>query len=121
MQQGFDLSAVAPLREQLKQHPIYSAVRSLDDARVFMQHHVFPVWDFMSLVKYLQQVLAPARAPWFPQGDAAVRRFINEIVLGEESDEVRPDKDGHPAYTSHFELYCQAMQEVGGDAGRRSA
>ena len=116
MQQGFDVSVVAPLREQLNQHPIYNAVCSLDDTRVFMQHHVYPVWDFMSLVKYLQNVLAPARAPWYPQGDAAVRRFINEIVLGEESDEGQPDKHGHATYTSHFELYCRAMEELGGDA-----
>jgi hypothetical protein len=117
MQLGFDPSVVAPLREQLNQHPIYRAVRSLDDARVFMQHHVFPVWDFMALVKYLQHVLAPAGAPWFPQGDAAVRRFINEIVLGEESDEGPPGKDGQPTYTSHFELYCLAMEELHADAG----
>lgn len=117
MQPVFDVSVVAPLRQQLNQHPIYSAIQSLDDARVFMAHHVYPVWDFMSLVKYLQHVLAPARVPWVPQGDAAVRRFINEIVLGEESDEGRPDAHGHPTYTSHFELYCRAMEELGGDAG----
>ena len=117
MKPVFDVSVVAPLRAQLNQHPIYCAIQSLEDARVFMAHHVYPVWDFMSLVKYLQHVLAPARVPWVPQGDAAVRRFINEIVLGEESDEGRPDPAGHPTYTSHFELYCRAMEELGGDAG----
>jgi hypothetical protein len=117
MKQVFDVSVVTPLREQLNQHPIYRAVRSLDDARVFMAHHVYPVWDFMSLVKTLQNVLAPAQAPWFPQGDPAVRRFINEIVLGEESDEGRPDPEGRTTYTSHFELYCLAMEELDGDAG----
>lgn len=116
MKPVFDISVVAPLREQLNQHPIYSAVGNLDDARVFMAHHVYPVWDFMSLVKYLQNVLAPAQSPWFPLGDPSVRRFINEIVLGEESDEGRPDKDGRTTYTSHFELYCLALEELGGDA-----
>jgi hypothetical protein len=117
MKPVFDVSSVAPLRERLNRHPIYGAVRTIEDARVFMAHHVYPVWDFMSLVKYLQNVLAPAHAPWFPQGDPALRRFINEIVLGEESDEGPPDRDGRATYTSHFELYCQAMEELGGDAG----
>ena len=42
-----------------------------------------------------------------------MRRFINEIVLEEESDEGLPNPDGKKSYCSHFELYCQAMQEVG--------
>lgn len=113
----FDIKAVLPLQERLNQHPIYRAVQSLEDARVFMAHHVYPVWDFMSLVKSLQQVLAPACAPWVPQGDPALRRFINEIVLAEESDEGRPGPDGQATYTSHFELYCLAMEEMGGAAG----
>jgi hypothetical protein len=84
------------------------------DLRVFMQHHVFPVWDFMSLVKYLQGVVAPTSMPWVPRGDAAIRRFINEIVLEEESDEGVPGALEYN-YASHFELYCEAMREVGGD------
>jgi hypothetical protein len=44
-----------------------------------------------------------------------VRFFINQIVLGEESDEGLPDADGNPTYASHFELYCDAMREVGAD------
>lgn len=111
MNPGFDLSAVEPLRQQLAQHPIYGSVRDGADLGVFMRHHVYPVWDFMSLVKYLQGVVAPTGSPWVPRGDGAVRRFINEIVLEEESDE---GPDG-TSYTSHFELYCQAMREVGED------
>jgi hypothetical protein len=47
----------------------------------FMQHHVYSVWDFMSIVKYLQQQIAPTQVPWIPFGDGSVRRFINELVL----------------------------------------
>lgn len=100
-------------RIRLEAHPIYAAVRTSDDLRVFMQHHVYSVWDFMSLIKYLQNEVAPARWPWVPHGDASVQRFINELVLEEETDIALPGQEGH---TSHFMLYLTAMKEIGADA-----
>jgi hypothetical protein len=108
----FPLDNVKLLRKELAMHPVYAAVRNLEDLTNFMQHHAYSVWDFMSLVKYLQNQFAPARTPWLPHGDVKVRRFINEIVLEEESDEALPAEDGSVVYTSHFELYCTAMEEV---------
>jgi hypothetical protein len=104
---------IESLRVKLEAHPIYAAVRTLDDLRVFMQHHVYSVWDFMSLIKYLQHEVAPARWPWTPAGDASVQRFINELVLEEETDIALPGQEGH---TSHFMLYLAAMREIGADA-----
>lgn len=108
----FSLVRVKNLRNQLAAHPVYAAVKDKHDLSLFMQHHVYSVWDFMSLVKYLQNEIAPTRAPWFPHGDGMVRRFINDIVLEEESDEDLPLADGTTTYTSHFELYMKAMEEV---------
>lgn len=101
------------LRVRLEAHPIYAAVRTPDDLRVFMQHHVYSVWDFMSLIKYLQHEVAPARWPWIPSGDVSVQRFINELVLEEESDIALAGREGH---TSHFLLYLDAMREIGANA-----
>jgi hypothetical protein len=108
----FPLETVKKLRKELATHPVYAAVKDMEDLTIFMQHHVFSVWDFMSLVKYLQNQIAPARAPWLPHGDPLVQRFINDIVLEEESDEGLPSDDGSPTYTSHFNLYATAMEEV---------
>ncbi|MBI5006499.1 MAG: DUF3050 domain-containing protein [Nitrosomonadales bacterium] len=111
-------TGVPALKRQLDRHPVYGAVRNIDDLRRFMEHHVYSVWDFMSLLKYLQRDLAPAVMPWMPTGDAAVtstQRFINEIVLGEETDEGLPDAKGNPTFVSHFDLYIGAMEEVGAD------
>ena len=108
----FPLENVKKLREELATHPVYSAVKDMDDLIVFMQHHIYSVWDFMSLVKYLQNKIAPAQTPWVPFGDAQVQRFINDIVLEEESDEGIALEDGTKTYTSHFNLYTQAMEEV---------
>jgi hypothetical protein len=104
---------IESLRLKLEAHPIYAAVQTLDDLRVFMAHHVYSVWDFMSLIKYLQNEIAPARWPWTPHGDASVQRFINELVLEEETDIALPGQEGH---TSHFMLYLAAMREIGADA-----
>lgn len=104
---------VESLRVKLEAHPIYAAIQTLDDLRVFMQHHVYSVWDFMSLIKYLQHQVAPARWPWTPGKDASVQRFINELVLEEETDVALPGQEGH---TSHFLLYLAAMREIGANS-----
>ena len=110
----FSPEIVSDLSQQLHHHPVYGALRDLADLRCFMQHHVFSVWDFMSLIKYLQHHIAPATYPWLPRGHSATRRFINSLVLEEESDEKVADS-GEIHYSSHFELYCQAMREVGAE------
>lgn len=99
-----------PLRQQLITHPLYSSVQSTSDLQLFMQSHVWAVWDFMSLLKALQRNLTCVDVPWIPVGNAETRYLINEIVVGEESD---VDPDGNRV--SHFELYLQAMKQAGAD------
>lgn len=99
-----------PARHLLLNHVMFSRLRTLPDLRCFMEHHVFAVWDFMSLLKGLQRELTCVRVPWVPRGIAATRRLINEIVLEEESD---LSFNGQP--TSHFEVYVRAMEECGAD------
>jgi hypothetical protein len=101
-------TAIAPLRTALLEHSLYQRIASPAALRIFMQHHVFAVWDFMSLLKALQRQLCCVAVPWIPSASPLGSRFINEIVLGEESDE-----DGHGGYASHFELYREAMAKFG--------
>jgi len=101
-----------PLRTALLEHPIYDEIDRLSKLHIFMQHHVFAVWDFMSLLKKLQQSLCGDTVPWMPPRDTSAARFVNEIVLGEETDE-----DGEGGFSSHFHLYHRAMQRCGADTG----
>ncbi len=110
---SFSPDVVADLAPTLNAHPLYARVQNLDDLRVFMAHHIYSVWDFMSLLKCLQGHIAPTTIPWAPRGSAEVRFFINQIVVGEECDDGLPDAAGNPTHASHFELYCDAMREVG--------
>ena len=106
-------AAIAAERRALLEHRLYGRLRTLEHLAVFMEHHVFAVWDFMSLLKALQMRLTCASVPWLPQGNAQVRRLVNEIVLGEESD-VLPEGGA----ASHFELYLHAMHQAGADTAQ---
>ncbi|MFN8709412.1 MAG: DUF3050 domain-containing protein [Planctomyces sp.] len=102
------LEETADLRSDLLQHRVYGSIRSVPDLRLFMSHHVFAVLDFMWLLKRLQQDVCCTAIPWIPAPDPGLARFVNEIVLAEETDE-----DGHGGHCSHFELYLGAMQDIG--------
>jgi len=104
------LEEIAPHREALRTHEVYGLIESVADVQTFMEHHVYAVWDFMSLLKALQRVVTCVDTPWVPRGDPQTRRLINEIVIGEESDEL---PDGR--VMSHFEMYLQAMEVAGAD------
>jgi hypothetical protein len=98
---------ITPLRSQLIGHPLYAKIKTIDHLNVFMEHHVFAVWDFMSLLKSLQRNLTCVNLPWVPVGNPQTRYLINEIVLGEES-----DVDEQGLRTSHFELYLDNPVKV---------
>ena len=107
-------------RIKLKQQELYNhrlltqnVIKDLDGLHIFMEHHVYAVWDFMSLLKSLQHYVCPSTTCWVPTKwmRAGAARLINEIVLGEESD---IDLNGTGSIT-HHDLYCQAMLEVGAD------
>ena len=88
-------------------HPLYRSLASLEDLQLFMEAHVFAVWDFMSLLKTLQRGLTCVDVPWLPSPAPESRRLVNEIVLGEESDLYQG------VAMSHFELYLLAMHKAG--------
>lgn len=101
--------AAASARDRVISHPLYASLDNQAAILTFMEHHVFAVWDFMSLLKSLQRQLTCVSVPWLPIGPKATRRLINDIVLVEESDQLGR------GCLSHFELYVAAMAEAGAD------
>lgn len=102
------LKRLEPERQQLLGHPLYDAISTVEDLCTFMRFHVFAVWDFMCILKELQRRLTCVDVPWRPVGDPRVRRLVNEIVVSEETDD-----DDAGSYAAHFELYLDAMDQVG--------
>jgi hypothetical protein len=108
-----DTSRILAKQQSLSNHSLLvtNSIQTIDDLRIFMEHHVFAVWDFMSLIKTLQHAACPSTDFWIPTigNRSVIARTINEIVLCEESD-ITPDGKSS---ISHFDLYLQAMEEVG--------
>jgi hypothetical protein len=102
--------AIEPYRHQIINHKVYANICEIEDLQIFMKYHVYAVWDFMSLLKALQNELTCTTIPWYPKGSAQTRFLINEIVIGEES-----DVDMNGERKSHFELYLEAMQQAGSE------
>jgi hypothetical protein len=109
------LTAIEKLEERLTlckheliNHRIYGEITRLESLQQFMEQHVFAVWDFMSLLKVLQRRICCVEVPWLPPVDAQASRFINEIVLAEES-----DGDSQIGFASHFDIYHSSMKRCG--------
>ena len=99
-----------PTRNKLISHPLYHALDTKEKITLFMENHVFAVWDFMSLIKALQKNLTCTSVPWTPNPNNFSGKLVNEIVLAEESD---IDMNDNPK--SHFELYLESMENLGAD------
>jgi len=126
---------IEPYVERLRNHRLYSELSNLREIKVFMGYHVFCVWDFMSIIKTLQvsrdkkqstlgcssTILYPLSeyhltcesVPWVPSKWPQLARFVNQIVLDEES-----DLDENGKVTSHFSLYLAAMQQLNLDTSQ---
>jgi hypothetical protein len=100
--------SIQPIKEQLIQHSLYNKVQTMEDLHCFLEHHVYAVWDFMSLLKALQTKLTCTTTPWLPTPNTETRYLINAIVLAEESDVAL---DG--THQSHYEMYLDAMKTCG--------
>lgn len=98
---------ITPERNALLEHPLYQKITTITHLQKFMEGHVYAVWDFMSLLKALQQKLTCTTIPWFASSYPQTRYLINEIVLAEESDLAM---DGQRL--SHFEMYLDAMKSA---------
>lgn len=93
-------------KDILLNHPLYSQIKTIEDLNSFLEIHIYAVWDFMSLLKALQQKLTCTTTPWVATSNPETRYLINEIVLAEESDLAI---DGRRL--SHYEMYIEAMQD----------
>jgi hypothetical protein len=96
---------------ELRCYSLPQAITSIAGLRLFMENHVFAVWDFMLLLKTLQQHLAPSGVPWVPPTHPEIAGLVNSLVAEEECD-LLPENLGGPLHLSHFAIYRRAMVEI---------
>ena len=88
-----------------------STVDTIEAFRMFMERHVYAVWDFMSVAYRVLDIVRPVteHAAWTPsKADPSLVRAIQEMIMCEEGD-IMPDG----RILSHFEMYLEAMKEAG--------
>jgi len=104
--------ATEDLINKLRHHRIYSLIKTPGDLKIFMSYHIYCVWDFMNLVKKLQLTFTSCEIPFRPAENGVqrqIRRFVNEVILEEESDEIEG------SFISHFAYYFRAFNEIDED------
>ena len=99
---------IKSLRDKLLNHRLYSNIERIEDLQIFTENHIYAVWDFMSLLKALQIKLTCTKTPWVPNNNSQTAYLINEIVLAEETDVNQLGER-----KSHYELYIEAMIDIG--------
>ncbi|XP_023338465.1 uncharacterized protein LOC111709098 [Eurytemora carolleeae] len=98
---------ILPIQNSLAQHKLFPMLNSREAIQVFMQLHVYAVWDSLSMLKCLQKHLTCESVPWVPLDHPEITRLINHLVLLEES-----DLDWNNKPHSHFEMYLDAMKQM---------
>lgn len=104
---------LTPLYKSLREHNLYDTLNNLNDIKLFMENHVFAVWDFMSLIKSLEQNLKKNQIPWTINKNNDLLKSISTIIASEEYDE---DENG--ICKSHFEIYLEAMEQTGANTSK---
>ncbi len=98
---------------QLLDHSIYNEITTPRQLKTFMEHHVFAVWDFMSLLKALQEEFTTTSTPWIPVGNPEIRFLINDLLLSAET-----DINLYGKHQSYFEMYLDAMSKSGANTSK---
>lgn len=102
---------LSPHKDKLYSHPLYSCIHNQRETQIFMENHIFAVWDFMSLLKKLQNLFTCTTFPWIPKDNPKHVHFLNQIVIGEECDDLG---SGNSATAiSHYQIYLNSMKETG--------
>ena len=106
---------VESLKQWIIHHEVFGNIKTQKHMRIFMEHHVFQVWDFMILLKSIQFGINSIYRQWYdnfscwyPKVPGKFSRLITEICLDEESDDALAD-------LSHFEYYMKAMDQSEAD------
>jgi hypothetical protein len=105
------LQKVLPAQDKILNHQVYKEIENLDDLNLFLEYHVFFVWDQMSSLKAMQKDLTCMNVPWVPKRSPQTRKYINELVLNAEGNDLISE-----TVLSEYESYLELMRESDADS-----
>jgi len=94
---------VAGLREQLERHQLHRTLEDIGDVRHFMEVHVFGIWNFQCLMNSLLS------------GESGKHQSRVDALVNEMKRQFDKDTNEVGATMSRFDMYVQAMQQLGAD------
>lgn len=98
------------LFQVLEKHKLYEHLNTQQALRFFMERHFICAWGYHAILRSIDRELSSTPLVLFSHDVKEALRLVSEIILDEE---VADLGDGRLA--SHFELYLEAMQDLGCD------
>ncbi|QDZ19028.1 hypothetical protein HOP50_02g15370 [Chloropicon primus] len=94
---------VAGLRERLERHKLHHTLQDVRDVRHFMEVHVFGIWNFQCLMNSLLS------------GESGAHQSRVDALVHEMKRQYEKDTNEVGATMCRFDMYVQAMQQLGAD------
>jgi len=103
-----------PTIEKVEQHPVFTQFETFDDVRVFLEHFVYPVWDFKVLVEAFRNPEAdpnPFPGPEVVLPLAEEKSWVDEMAHFET-------REGQSAHLRPYHsLFIHSMEVLGANQG----
>ena len=106
------LDATQPERDALQNHEIYNSINTVNDLHVFMESHVFAVWDFMSIIKSLQQTSTDSLKEIHRQEITKSRRDNIESSTNKRRRRVLNQRDGEDQDRKIYPVTSDSQQAI---------
>ena len=107
-------NSIAPFNSKLINHKIYGQISDMRKTKIFMESHVFSVWEYLTMLKALQRELATRDISFLHENVPDLPYLINQIVLNEEIEE--ESRGEYLSAMGLYQLYINSMDEIGADS-----
>jgi len=94
-------------------HSLFGRLNTVENIRIYSEFQIWCVWDFMSILKVVQNLVFTNSTMWLPPKNTTLGYNLYRLLMTEETDRSHPNIAKQR--TSHFELFIYAMQEMKAD------
>jgi hypothetical protein len=94
-------------------HSLFNRLNTVENIKVYSEFQVWCVWDFMSILKVVQNLVFTNSIMWIPPKNTTLGYNLYKLLMTEETDKSHPEVKTQR--TSHFELFIYAMQKMKAD------